>query len=236
MRYCILLATTAVLLACATRAEAGRFFCHHCGCCQNCKKVCRLKCEKKKETTTEYTCECEDFCIPGPSKKCGVKTQCACDGHHRAILWQPTCARVHTRKKLVKKEVTKEVPDYKWVVEEYCCACGHWVKVERDKDKDKQDKEGGPEKSDKAGSGSTKNEKSKAAGSEAGDSNIERLPLPPAVPGDPQARRNPPPANYRADYLGAESDAVLELTTVADLELIEAETEPRRQFFGFFSR
>lgn len=148
MRQSILLAATALLLACAARAEAGRFFCHHCGCCQNCKKICRLKCEKKKDTKTEYVCECEDFCVPGPSKKCGVKVERDCDGHHRTILWQPTCARVRTRKKLVKKEVTKEVPDYKWEVEEYCCVCGHWVKVDRDKAKDKDEK-GGEVKSGK---------------------------------------------------------------------------------------
>jgi hypothetical protein len=113
-------------------AQAGHF-CEHCGCHRNCRKVCRLECGKKKETKIEYGMECEDFCVPGHSKKCGVKVECDCNGHHhRTVIWQPTCAKVHTRKKLVKKEVTKEVPDYKWVVEEYCCVCGQCVKVDRD--------------------------------------------------------------------------------------------------------
>lgn len=249
MRHCILLAATAILLASAPRAEAGRFFCQHCGCRQNCKKVCHLKCEKKKETTVEYTCECEDFCVPGPSKKCGVKKEHACDGHHRTILWQPTCARVHTRKKLVKKEVTKEVPDYKWVVEEYCCVCGHWVKVDRDKDKDK--KESGPEKSDETGIGPSKKEKSKAAQSDrppspspegdsedgstsegAGEEQLERLPLP---KGDRQTRSNPAAENYRAYYLDTELDANLNLPTAAEIESSELEVESRRPIFGLFN-
>ena len=127
-RNVILAAIAALLLA--VQAQAGHF-CHNCGCQRNCRKVCRLECGKKKETKTEYSCECEDFCVPGHSKKCGVKVECDCNGHrHRSIIWQPVCAKVHTRKKLVKKDVTKEVPDYKWVVEEYCCVCGQCLKVD----------------------------------------------------------------------------------------------------------
>jgi hypothetical protein len=130
MRTCKLLFAAATVLVFVSSAQAGHF-CHHCGCDRNCKKVCRLECGTKKETKTEYAAECEDFCVPGHSKKCGVKIECDCDGHHhRKVIWQPTCAKVHTRKKLVKKEVTKEVPDYKWVVEEYCCVCGQCVKVD----------------------------------------------------------------------------------------------------------
>lgn len=112
----------------ASTVQAGHY-CQHCGCQRNCKKVCRLECGKKKETKIEYASECEDFCVPGPSKKCGVKVECDCKGRHRTIIWQPTCAKVYTRKTLVKKEVTKEVPSYKWVVEEYCCVCGQLIKV-----------------------------------------------------------------------------------------------------------
>lgn len=127
IRQVMLVATATLLLA--APAEAGHF-CKHCGCQRNCKKICRLVCGKKTETNIEYTSECEDFCIPGRSKKCGVKVECDSHGHpHRTVLWQPVCAKVRTRRKLVKKEVTKEVPDYKWVVEEYCCVCGQCIKT-----------------------------------------------------------------------------------------------------------
>lgn len=252
MRHCTLLAVTATVFACSTQAEAGRFFCHHCGCCQNCRKVCRLKCEKKEETTTEYTCECEDFCLPGPSKKCGVKTECDCTGHHRKIIWQPQCGHVHTRTKLVKKEVKKEVPDYKWVVEEYCCVCGHWVKVDRDKDKDKDAKD---EKSDEGGSksgaktkdgggsqgGKSKpNQPSPTGGAlqgeqDGGDSQIERLPSPPA---ERQTGSDLPADIYRAYYLNAATDASASLPWVSALLLEEPEEQarPRGLFSGLFGR
>lgn len=124
-----LLAATAVIVVASTVQAAH--FCDHCGCQRNCRKVCRLECGKKKETKIEYSAECEDFCVPCHSKKCGVKMECDASGHHhRTVIWQPTCAKVYTRKKLVKNEVTKEVPDYKWVVEEYCCVCGQLIKVD----------------------------------------------------------------------------------------------------------
>lgn len=159
VRTALLVIAATAALAIPTAARAGHFFCDQCGCHQNCRKVCKLVCEKKKETSTEYTSECEDFCIPGPSHKCGVRYEHdECGGHpHRKIIWQPTCAKVHTRKKLIKKEVTKEVPDYKWVVEEYCCICGTLVKIERDdgksgKNADDGKSGGGQSNGDKPGS------------------------------------------------------------------------------------
>jgi hypothetical protein len=155
MRTAVLLlaAAATAMLAMPPAARAGHLFCHQCGCHQNCRKVCKLVCEKKKETTIEYSSECEEFCIPGPSHKCGVcYERDECGGHpHRKVIWQPTCAKVHTRKKLVKKEVTKEVPDYKWVVEEYCCICGVLVKMERGDGKQGKEADGG--KSDKKDDG-----------------------------------------------------------------------------------
>ncbi|MFO0897804.1 MAG: hypothetical protein U0836_10315 [Pirellulales bacterium] len=89
--------------------------CNHCGNKCKVKKVCRLECTEKEVKETKYTCECEDFCVPGKSKKCGC-------------TYTPTCGCVYTRKKLVKKEETKKVPSTKCVVEylcESCCAsCG----------------------------------------------------------------------------------------------------------------
>jgi hypothetical protein len=116
------------LVAWASEVQAGHRHCDHCGCRQNCNKYCRLVCGTKTETKTVYSCECEDFCVPGPSEKCGVKCDCDCEGHkHRTTIWKPTCAKVRTRTNLVKKEVEKEVPDYKWVVEEICGGCGNCV-------------------------------------------------------------------------------------------------------------
>jgi hypothetical protein len=44
--------------------------------------------------------------------------------HCREVpVYRPTGAVVHTRKKLVKHDVTKEVPVYKWTVETICDSC-----------------------------------------------------------------------------------------------------------------
>ena len=123
------MALAIALAASASTCEAGHQFCNHCGCKQHCKKVCRLICGKKKEVKTEYSCECEDFCIPGRSVKCGVKCECNRLGIKccHAVL-KPVCAEVRTKRVLIKKEVEKEVPAYKWVVEEVCCECGQSIK------------------------------------------------------------------------------------------------------------
>lgn len=83
--------------------------CEQCGnCCM--KPVCRVVCEMKKVPDIQYKCVCEDFCLPGPSQKCGCKSI-------------PTCGCPRTRVKLVKIEGVKEVPTYKCVVEYICCKC-----------------------------------------------------------------------------------------------------------------
>ncbi len=103
----------------------GHSGCPECG-GRRVKKVCRLVCETKKETEVKYGCESEDFCVPGPSRRCGVRCEKDECGHvHRDYVWQPSCAQIRTRKKLMKKEVTREVPSFKWVVEEVCRDCGH---------------------------------------------------------------------------------------------------------------
>ena len=99
-----------------------------CGCKPRIRKVCRLVCETEEVTGTKFDCECEDFCIPGPSEKCDVECECDCKSHHgksRPTAWKPSrCAEVRTRKKLVIKEEKKEVPKYRWVVEYVCDECG----------------------------------------------------------------------------------------------------------------
>jgi hypothetical protein len=111
--------------------------CQRCGCQSQCQKVCRVVCEMKEVKEVCYSCKCEDFCVPGPSCKCGEV--CECDpchasgckcfdcllGRHHGkscrTVWQPSCeATLHTRNKLYKREIKKQVPTYKWVVE-YCC-------------------------------------------------------------------------------------------------------------------
>jgi hypothetical protein len=119
------LAALIALAGLVSDSQAGHHFCNHCGCQQHCKKVCRLICGTKTEVKPVYCCECEDFCVPGPSVRCGVKCECNRLGIKCChATYKPTCAEVRTKKVLVKKEVEKEVPAYKWVVEEVCCQCG----------------------------------------------------------------------------------------------------------------
>ena len=114
----ILCCAELALVSAPTAARAGDC-CAHCGCHSNCCKVCRLVCETKRVTKPEYDCECEDFCVPGPSK-CTIE----CDecGNKKKV-YTPRCAKIHTRTKLVKKEITKEEKTYKWVVEDLCGRC-----------------------------------------------------------------------------------------------------------------
>lgn len=101
--------------------------CSQCGCGQCVKKVCRLKCEPKKETKWVYSVVCEDFCLPGPSTKCGYRCvpDCTeCDGHRKEIVWKPSCGKILTKKKLVKRPVTIEKPHYHCEVVCICKGCG----------------------------------------------------------------------------------------------------------------
>jgi len=124
------LAITLVALLSAT-ALAGDC-CEHCG-CQSCvHKVCHLKCELKKVPKTCYSCECEDFCVPGPSKRCGYKSETDCDGCKICKPnYVPTWAEVHTRKKLVKRVVWKEELTYTWCVEYLCNDCAKCAAAEQ---------------------------------------------------------------------------------------------------------
>jgi hypothetical protein len=71
-----------------------------------------------------YTCECEDFCVPGVSKRCGTITETDEHGcEHCKPNYVPQCARVRTRTKLVKHVTEKEVQSYRWVVEYVCDSC-----------------------------------------------------------------------------------------------------------------
>jgi hypothetical protein len=127
-------------------AVAGGLCCALCGKCdENCDKVCRLIPTEKKITITCWGCESEDVCLPGPSRAACRHCEVACDVedagccHCRGLLrkyfvwaeWTPcshpwlpcTQPRIVTKKKLMKKTVTKTVPAYKWVVEDLCAEC-----------------------------------------------------------------------------------------------------------------
>jgi hypothetical protein len=127
----------AIALASCAASRASAQVCQHCG-CQECHKVCRLECKEKKVQVTCWGCKCEDFCLPCPSKPGCKHCESVCsDGEcgdcHDGVLvkpkkfvwrdWCPSGAKLHTKKKLMKKTVTVTVPSYNWVVEDICDKC-----------------------------------------------------------------------------------------------------------------
>jgi hypothetical protein len=125
----------AVAVCIVGRANAGGH-CVRCGRDEACQKVCRLVVEEKKVDVVCWGTKCEDFCVPGPSKpgcrNCELvceTSDASCTGPHTATKkfvsteWIPGSAAVHTKKKLMKKTVTKKVPSHKWVVENLYSQC-----------------------------------------------------------------------------------------------------------------
>jgi len=110
--------------------------CGACGakCC--CQKTCKVVCEMKQVKRTVWVVECEEFCtsLPNcdrdPCRRCnscrGAKASCwsccndPCAALNSRNYVPPKCGKVRCRKKLVKKEITCEVPVYKCVVV-FCC-------------------------------------------------------------------------------------------------------------------
>ncbi len=123
------------LLVMASQSPAGEGECAHCGCGNGCQKVCRLVKEDKKITITCWGCKSEDFCAPGRSKPGCKHCETVCDEddpdspcvrpkEFSWTEWIPCgCGKVFTKKKLMKKTITKTVPGYKWVVEDLCAEC-----------------------------------------------------------------------------------------------------------------
>src|SRR5438105_5547705 len=107
-----LLIAAAVALSIATirlQAHAGER-CGKCGRDACVEKVCHVICETKKIDKVTYTCECEDFCVPGKSERGCPKASSGCEeckkswfSHNTLYDWVPGCATVHTRKKVLKK-------------------------------------------------------------------------------------------------------------------------------------
>lgn len=136
MRPLLGAALAVMLMTGLASADAfGGGCCDHCGDSRGCQKVCRLVREEKKVEITCWGVKCEDFCIPGPS--CRGCTHCEevcedCDAKagvssatKRFVWteWIPGCATVHTKKKLMKRTITRKVPSYRWVVEDLCAGC-----------------------------------------------------------------------------------------------------------------
>jgi hypothetical protein len=134
----LLLLLTAVPLVSA-KSLAG----HHGGCCANCgchcptRKVCRWEWEEKEVKEVVWKCECEDFCIPGPSPhsrapECEECNEC-CNGHcvkhlgaglHHKKIWDLPCGCcVKTKKILIRSEEVKKIKVPKCVIEDVCDRC-----------------------------------------------------------------------------------------------------------------
>jgi hypothetical protein len=126
----------ALLAAAAATPATAEDSCCHCGGGCKVRKMCRLVCETEVIKDYCYGCECEDFCIPDHAKRgclhcdgcCGELEDCDCCSQRpwcklEWFNWCPTCAKPKCVKKLVKYEISREVPSYKWVVETVCEGC-----------------------------------------------------------------------------------------------------------------
>ena len=125
----------AAILCGAFVAHAGDH-CDRCGASANCKRVCRIVKEEKKLTSTCWGIQSEEFCIGGPSCEKCEKCESVCNGKEDCEkanaqpkkmywkIWEPSsCAHIFTKKKLMKRTVTKSIPSFKWVVEDLCSDC-----------------------------------------------------------------------------------------------------------------
>jgi hypothetical protein len=130
--------TFALALLALCNSAAGHDRCAHCGIRGPCRKICRLVTEEKPISITCWGCQCEDICLPGPSKPgcehCSMV--CAADDscrHQDSIQtepkrfvwkdWLPGSAKIYSKTRLMKKTVTKQLPAHKWVVEDVCDQC-----------------------------------------------------------------------------------------------------------------
>jgi hypothetical protein len=122
----LLMAGTALAMDGSRDCQASDHAPDCCPCC-GAKKVC-------------WVVECEEFCVPLPGfwKKgcddgaCGAGSggewaagceDNVCKSLHERRVVEPKCGKVRYRKKLVKKEITCRVPEYKCVVEYVCGDC-----------------------------------------------------------------------------------------------------------------
>jgi len=98
--------------------------CPHCGCC-DVKVVCRIVPQITKTPKVEYSCQCEDVCMPGRSICTGKETVTDCHGNcYQQKCYEPTCGKVYNKTTLVKTTTMIEKCTYKCVAETVCCKCG----------------------------------------------------------------------------------------------------------------
>src|SRR3954447_725839 len=94
--------------------------CPKCGQTGCLRKVCRVVAETKKVPQIDYSCKCQDLCLPGPGKCCGTQriADCNAPGGYRCVpIGQPSCGKIICQKKLVKQTTMVEKPVYRCVVE-----------------------------------------------------------------------------------------------------------------------
>ena len=148
MRLILSLVAASLLLANVAEAAGGcgtpSWTCsiqsHSCKSCNT--KTCKVVCEMVKVKKTVWVVECEEFCplLPGcgPKKACrgdcgqgceeglACGTCCGndpCAALNKRNIVPPKCGKTRCRKKLVRKEVTCEVPVYKCVPTNCCPEC-----------------------------------------------------------------------------------------------------------------
>lgn len=124
------LSLISILIAVPARAGGGCHRCDCCGCECECDRVCRVIVGTKTVLKVTYSVECEEICLPGPSKCCGShweRDANACTGctqHHRIFDWIPNSGgKICTKRSLVKIETPTQVPSYQWVVQHICPKC-----------------------------------------------------------------------------------------------------------------
>lgn len=137
LKFLLMVAALALVAGGATLAPSVAWA-GDCGCEADCApcKVCKLVRYEKEVIVTCYGCKYKDICLPGCGSGC-TKTECVkagecncCDeGGVCKVKYASgkpcSCAKMRTVKELVKYEVTKIVPAYKWVVVDAApCGCG----------------------------------------------------------------------------------------------------------------
>ncbi|MFN0053881.1 MAG: hypothetical protein ACKV0T_17010 [Planctomycetales bacterium] len=121
---------------------AGHLCCVRCG-CEPCEKVCRLVREEKKITVTCLGYKDEEICVGGRSERGAKNCEMVCDENcdpeklcsqpKRRVWfdWEPkNPPTIYTKRKLMRKTITKKVPSFKWVVEDLCEQCRQKAETE----------------------------------------------------------------------------------------------------------
>src|SRR3972149_5550574 len=135
MRTIGLVIVVAVVSQAVIRPAAADELMYGCRSRPACGKACKLVCDTTTLIAVVYGCECQEICIPGPSRR-GCKhceTRCCCDDEIKGcrpkieFCWYDWfacgCARPRTVRVLTKYQAEKEVPSYHWEVVDGCNCC-----------------------------------------------------------------------------------------------------------------